>query len=336
MTKNILLSIICPAYNAERTIGKLIDSIVSQKYNNYELIVLNDGSKDNTYNIISEYAKKYDNVIAIDKHNTGVGDTRNEGLKIAKGKYIAFADADDYYSDDFFEKIIPEIQKEDFELLVFNAKVMNYDEYMHDLIPKKYKQGSFIEKDGVKKYLHGEFCHKIGNGPWNKVYVNKIIKDNKLGYEQNKKRGQDLLFNILYVSKVISYKYIDEKLYYYGLNMNTVTTTAYRKIEIEENIKYYNPLKKICISSNINDAEQYIGLFFLRRFPGVVLNETNNENYLNGKENIRNYLDNEDLENIFKKIKIKKLDLKLFICYIFYELKCYNIVYNVLWHKRHK
>ena len=106
MKNSVLLSIICPAYNAEKTIGKLIESIVSQKYKNYEFIILNDGSKDKTFEVIEGYAKKYKNIVAIDKPNTGVGDTRNEGLKIAKGKYITFADADDWYSDYFFEKII--------------------------------------------------------------------------------------------------------------------------------------------------------------------------------------------------------------------------------------
>lgn len=109
MENDILLSIICPAYNAEKTIGKLIESIIQQDFKNYEFIILNDGSKDKTFEVIKKYAKKYKNIVAVDKPNTGVGDTRNEGLKIAKGKYITFADADDWYSEDFFEKIIPEI-----------------------------------------------------------------------------------------------------------------------------------------------------------------------------------------------------------------------------------
>lgn len=336
MKKEILLSIICPAYNAEETVGKLIESIVNQEYKNYELIVLNDGSSDKTYDVIEQYSKKYKNVIAVNKENTGVGDTRNVGLGLAKGKYITFADADDCYSNDFFKKIVPELEKGNFEMLVFNAKVMNYDEYMNDLIPDKYFVGSFEEKDGVIKYLKGEFCNRIGNAPWNKIYINDIIKKNDLKYEKDKKRGQDLLFNILYVSKIKKYKYINEKLYYYALNMNTLTTSVYRKISIEENLKFYKPIKKICVENKINDYEQYIGLFFLRRFPGIILNETNNESYKIGKENIKNYLIDEKLENIFKKIKFKYFDFKLFICYALYKTKCYNIVYYVLWHFRHK
>lgn len=336
MQEKILLSIIVPAYNAEKTIGRLIDSIVSQKYDNYELIILNDGSKDNTYKVISEYAKKYENVIAIDKINTGVSDTRNEGLKIAKGKYIVFADADDYYSNVFFQEIIPEIKKENFELLVFNANVMNYEEIMYDLIPKKYKSGIFIEKYGLQKYLQGEFCHKIGNVPWNKVYINEIIKKNKIVFNTEKKYGEDLLFNLIYTSKITKYNYFNKNLYNYCLNMNTTTTTVYREREINENIKFYKPIRDICINNKMLNYEQFIGLFFLRRFPGIVLNETNNDNYLIGKQNIKNYLKNKQLKDSLKKIKLKKMDLKLLVCYVFYKFKCYNIIYSVMWQKKHK
>ncbi len=336
MKNKVLLSIICPAYNAEKTIGKLIESIVSQNYKNYEFIILNDGSKDKTFEVIEEYAKKYKNIVAIDKPNTGVGDTRNEGLKIAKGKYITFADADDWYSDDFFEKIIPEIEKEDFELLVFNAKVMNFDEYMYDLIPKKYKEGSFITCDGVKKYLQGEFCHKIGNVPWNKIYLKDVITKNNLKYDEDKKSGEDLIFNVSYVTKIKKYKYVDEKLYYYALNMNTLTTTDYRKNSIPENLKFYDLIKKICIDSDINDYEQFLSLFFLRRFPGIILNETNNDSYIDGKNNIDDYLKSTVISNVLKDIKIKNFDVKLLIAYVFYKFKLYKICYKLLWNKKHK
>lgn len=336
MKKNVLLSIICPAYNAEESIPRLIESLVSQPFDDYELILINDGSKDNTWNIIEQYSKKFKNIIAINKNNTGVGDTRNEGLKIAKGKYITFADSDDWYEKNFFEKIIPEIEKEDFELLIFNANVMNYDKNIGPQIKNRFKSEYFHNTNGVIQYLNGNFCHRISNSPWNKIYVSQIIKDNKLKYEFNKKRGQDLIFNILYVSKIKKYKYIKDCLYNYALNMNIKTTKVYRNIEIEENLKFYSPLKKICEENKIKDYKQYLGLFFLRRFPGIVLNETNNENYDNGKQNINMYLEQKNIKSLFSNLKFKHLDFKLTICFLFYKLKCYNIIYNILWKRRHK
>ena len=336
MKNSVLLSIICPAYNAEKTIGKLIESIVSQKYKNYEFIILNDGSKDKTFEVIEGYAKKYKNIVAIDKPNTGVGDTRNEGLKIAKGKYITFADADDWYSDDFFEKIIPEIKKEDFDLLVFNAKVMNFDEYMYDLIPKKYKEGSFVTCDGVKKYLQGEFCHKIVNVPWNKIYLKDVITKNNLKYDEDKKSGEDLIFNVSYVAKIKKYKYIDEKLYYYVAKFNNDGQLNYDYKLNSEVFKYYDLLENECIKNKINDYPKFLGLFFLRKFWGIIINEINCDNVKKGLENINNYLEQPEIKKVLREVEFKNFDIKLFFSFVLYKFKLYKINYYFLWFHKHK
>lgn len=331
-----LLSIIVPAYNAEDSIGKLIESVISQNYDDYELIVVNDGSKDKTKEVIESYLDKSDKLIFIDKENTGVGDTRNRGIERAQGKYITFADSDDYYCDNFFEKIIPEIKKENFELLVFNANVINYGECVGKEIPDKYKEGYFECRNGVIKYLNGKFCYQIANVPWNKIYIGDIIKNNNLKYNPNKKRGQDLLFNILYVSMISKYKYVNEKLYNYNLNYDGVKNKTYFEKSINNLLEYYEPVKEICIDSNIRNYERYLGLFFLRRFPGVVLNETNNPDKIKGKANIQSFLDNENIKYILKKVKIRNMDFKLFICFILYKFKLYKLMYNILWNKKNK
>ena len=314
---------------------KLINSIVSQDYDDYEIIIVNDGSTDETLNIINEYSKKYDNISVVNKPNTGRGDTRNKGLEIARGKYIAFSDSDDYYSRDFFSKIIPEIKKEDFELMIYNAYVMNYGKITKNEISKKYKSGYFNETDGVKKYLQGEYCYRISNVPWNKIYVKSIIDKYNIKFDVNKVWGQDLLFNMVYVSKITKYKYIDEKLYYYQYNRNIYKTKTYIEKNIEENLKYYDLLMKICNDNGIDNYVQYIGIFFLRRFPGIVVNETNNSNYDDGKNNIESYLSNDGIANTLLKVKLKYLDMKLLICYLFLKLKLYKLFYFVFWKKKY-
>lgn len=336
MNKEILLSIICPIYNGEKVVGKLIESLESQSYKDYELILVNDGSEDNTLKVLNDYAKKYKNIVVVDKKHGGLSDTRNVGIEHAKGKYITIGDCDDWYSEDFFEKIIPAIQEEPFDLLVFNAKVMDHEKFMYNLISSKFKNGKFTEENGVLRYLQGKFRHQIGNVTWNKIYVKDIITKNNLKYQVNKVKGQDLLFNILYVSKIKHYKYVDEKLYYYALNMNTITTKEYRTIQPEENLKYYEPIKKICLDNNIKNWEHYLGLFYLRKFPGILLNETNNESYKTGKENIQKHLKTKEIENVLKKVKLKNMDAKLLASYALYKFKLYKPVYFIAWHIRNK
>ena len=333
--KKPLLSIIVPAYNAEKSIGRLIKSLVSQEYKDYELIIVNDGSTDNTKNIVEKYAKEYSLIKFIDKENTGVGDTRNQGLKIAKGKYIAFADSDDYYMPNYFDVIIPEIKKGDFELLVFNANVSNFNKITNSEISSKYKTGDFINENGVIEYLNGNFSYRIANVPWNKIYVAKIIKDNKMKYEVNKKRGQDYVFNVLYVSKIKKYRYIDEKLYVYILDYDPIKSDLYFDNYINHILEYYKPLKKTCIDNKI-DWKRYMSLFFLKKFPAVILNEIKCPNRKQGIKTIKKYLKNKDIHNILKYLKLKDFNFKMFVSYIIYKLRLYKIVYYVLWKYRNR
>ena len=89
------ISIIVPIYNCEKYLKRCLESIINQTYNNLEIILLNDGSSDNSLKIIKEYKKKDNRIIVIDKKNTGVSDTRNIGIQKASGKYICFCDSDD-------------------------------------------------------------------------------------------------------------------------------------------------------------------------------------------------------------------------------------------------
>ena len=324
-----LLSIIVPAYNAEKTIGKLIETIILQKYDDYELIIVNDGSTDATKKIVESYLNKSDKIVFINKENTGPGDTRNKGIEIAKGKYITFADSDDYYCNNFFDKIVPEIKKENFELLVFNANVFNYGKNIGSEISHKYKSEYFEEDNGVIKYLNGDFSYRIANCPWNKIYVGSIIRNNNIKYV-NKKRGQDLVFNILYVSKIKKYRYINIALYNYNLDCN-VFDKNYSNKEINGILEYYEPLRNICVNNNIINYKSYLGLFFLRRIPGIVVNEANNPNRKNGSDNLKFFLSKLEINDTLKQVKINQLGFKLFISYILYKLKLYKIMYNIMW-----
>jgi len=111
-TKNPLVSVVMPAYNAENYIAEAIESILNQTYKNFEFIIVNDGSTDNTLNIIKRYAKKDKRIIIIDhKERKGISETRNNGLRAAKGKYIATHDSDDMSMPDRFQEQVNYLNK---------------------------------------------------------------------------------------------------------------------------------------------------------------------------------------------------------------------------------
>ena len=112
------ISVIIPAYNSSKSINKCIDSIITQTYNNLEIIVLNDGSKDNTLDIIKNYEKTDKRIKIIDKENTGVANTRNKGINVSSGEYLMFIDSDDYIDKDYIENMYKEMIENNSDIVV--------------------------------------------------------------------------------------------------------------------------------------------------------------------------------------------------------------------------
>ena len=113
-----LVSIITPIYNTEKYLSKCLNSIISQTYKNWEVILVNDGSTDNTYELCKKYLSLDNRIYIINKENTGVSDSRNKALDIAKGKYVIFLDSDDYWCDDsILEKMVGLAEKYNLDIV---------------------------------------------------------------------------------------------------------------------------------------------------------------------------------------------------------------------------
>lgn len=336
-----LLSIIIPTFRCENTLEKLITSLENQKFKNYEIIIINDIIPNEehtvlTSNLIKKLEKKYKNIVRYDMpHTYYQGEARNIGIEMAKGEFITFADSDDSYEPDFFETVIPYLKKNDFELLVFNANKMNYDKHIGYIIDKESKE-YFVENNGFKQLLHGDFAHRIGVVPWNKIYLKKYIMANNIRFEEKKKSSEDFLFNLEYITPITKYRFVNKALYNYQLNMDVLKSKDYREYVHDEYIRFNNSVKRIAKKYNIEEYNRYLGLFILRRFLSIVLNETNNKDKNKAKNNIYMYIGEKTSKEALKKIHILDLDFKLFICYIIYKMRLYKIVFNILWKKRNK
>ena len=114
------VSIIVPVYNVERHLNKCLDSLVNQTLKNIEIIIVNDGSLDNSQLIINEYSNKYKNIRTFIKKNGGLSDARNYGLKKAKGEYVLFVDSDDYIALDSCERLYNTAKQDDVDVLIGN------------------------------------------------------------------------------------------------------------------------------------------------------------------------------------------------------------------------
>lgn len=207
------VSIIIPAYNCENTIERCLNSLISQKYKNIEMIVVNDGSTDDTRKKIESYND--DRIKLFNQENKGVSAARNLGLKKATGKFVAFCDADDFYSKYFLIELIPLFDEE---------TVMVACDWTSKKKEKRIKNKTkiFTLKDGIKelfadKYLFVYMCNKI----FRRKYLKNISFNEKI-----KNFGEDLLFSLAYLKQFdkgqIVYSY--NKLYHYIHNKGSLSS----------------------------------------------------------------------------------------------------------------
>ena len=125
--ENSLISVIVPVYNAEKYLDKCVNSIINQKYTNLEIILVDDGSKDNSLDLCKKYAEKDNRIKVIHKENGGLSSARNVGLAVARGEYIMFCDPDDLYLPNSCKVMLNEIIKTHADYVIGNYKNLDED-----------------------------------------------------------------------------------------------------------------------------------------------------------------------------------------------------------------
>ena len=188
-----LVSIIVPIYKTERFLRKCVDSILSQTYNNLEIILVDDGSPDNCGQICDEYAKLDARIQVIHKQNAGLSEARNTGIDSAMGKYILFVDSDDYIENQTVEKLIGGASGQRLSVIGYKLLFPNNEE----LSTPEQAYGIF---ETIQSYLlsfHKLFATKF-NFAWGKLYNLAIIKENGLRFEKGLSLVEDVIFNLQY------------------------------------------------------------------------------------------------------------------------------------------
>ena len=204
-----MISIIIPVYNVEKYLAKCIDSILSQTFTDWELILIDDGSVDQSGKICDEYACKDNRIKVTHKKNEGVSKARNTGITLAKGEYICFIDSDDWIDVNYLQNF--KIQEQQCDFYFSGALYDTYDKvYSYKKYVKKYcKNRNEIRDQFFKQDL-------LSNGyPWGKLYKTQIIKDNKLRFNENLTINEDHIFvfqyfsyiNTLYITNTAGYHY---------------------------------------------------------------------------------------------------------------------------------
>ena len=241
------VSIIVPAYNAEKTIARCVESVLNQTYRNLELIVLNDGSNDATGAILDEYAAKDSRMRVVHKANSGVSDTRNQGLDLASGDYLQFLDADDWAAPDatrLFVRAMEDNPACDMVIADF-----------YRVIDDRMEQKGNIEEERL--YTREEYADLMRKAPadfyygvlWNKFFRRSIIEEFGMRMDVKISWSEDFIFNMEYILHVNQIFALKVPVYYYvktagslsSLSGNGITETIKMKLEI---LEYYRSFYK--------------------------------------------------------------------------------------------
>lgn len=218
MDKQNKISIIVPVYNSEKYISKCLDSLVNQTYSNIEIIVINDGSIDNSDKIIKKYNDK--RIKYYNKKNEGIGKTRNYGIDKATGEYVMFIDSDDYIEKNCCEKMIEFALKENSDLVVSDFyKDINGN--IETIKLDKFETSSLSENK--------DLLLSINLGPCNKIY-NKKILDRYNIYFNEELKYEDVPFVIKYIKYARKISKINIPLSYYCIHSNSETTVRDERV----------------------------------------------------------------------------------------------------------
>ena len=209
---NPTVSIIVPIYNAEKNLARCIESVLKQDYENFELILMNDGSKDGSGELCDEYAKKDDRIRVIHKENSGVSDTRNHAIGLAKGEYLQFIDSDDWITPDATGLMVRMAQESNCEMVIAD---------FYRVIGERLAHKGDIREDGL--LTREEFALYMMEDPadfyygvlWNKLYRRDIIEEFKLCMDENISWCEDFIFNMEYIRHVKNVYALHVPIYYY-------------------------------------------------------------------------------------------------------------------------
>lgn len=252
------VSVIVPVYNTEKYIRKCVDSIINQTYSNLEIILVNDGSTDNSLSIINEY--KDSRITIINNSNNGVSYSRNTGIEASTGDYILFVDSDDYLDVQCVKRCVNAISNTDVDYVVFGSK--HYKPFSDTMI-KEIKYNEKIIDCNIDK----GFALDIELSPWNKLYRSDFINNNHLLFPLDN-YFEDYIFTMDVVKNSNKIAYISDSLYCYtvereGNLSNNQLQKAEDIIEASKRIaesykkeglfdRFYEELKAVAIL-NIND-----------------------------------------------------------------------------------
>ena len=305
-----MFSIIVPIYKSERYLKRCVDSILQQANDNFELILVNDGSPDKCRQICDEYAVLDERVIVIHKENAGVSSARNVGINAANGRYLVFVDSDDFISSDMlniYEKAIHNNQSVDY--LLSGTTMRTYDnEILEETINYEFRPGIYNTKT-LLEALNIDYPLICISSPWSKVFKKEILDKKNIRFDEKMTLGEDGYFNICYLEHCQKIVTLDDICYYY-IRQNTESLySIYHKHSLEIHEKVYDKMREVMFKNNCNeDCKINFEQMYYNMLVNCIIKDFQNSDKTNKFSRMDTILKVSANKHIVKNIKLFKFE----------------------------
>lgn len=316
-----LISIIIPVYNGEKYIDRCLKRIEEQSYESYEVLIIDDGSKDNTKNICSNYVKNNNKFHYFYKDNSGVSDSRNFGFGKAKGKWITFIDADDYISKNYLLELANNIKK-DTDLVCSNYYISkeNGTSECPIKVEKELDKDIFIDMVLNDEYVakNNNYIYKAPRNVWSKLYKKDILIKNNILFKKNIKLFEDGIFQLEYLKYTNKVSITNKPIYYYYINEGSATHKFQKERikEDKEKIKFLNEYLK---GEHLETFNLFKFETLCDYFITTLFHKENSQKFIEKYLTLKSIIKNNEYEissiNIYKYLSLsKKFMMFLYKC----------------------
>lgn len=325
LMSEVVLSIILPVYNCEKYFEQCMESLIKQDLESYEIIIIDDGSTDNTPNICDNYKKQYEFIKVIHKCNEGQGIARNVGIEAAKGKYVAFVDSDDYSSENTYGKAVSVLESNNAQLCVCNWTLTNKNIKSHSF--SEVENVTIVEKKNalIELSTPSDF---FSSAVWNKIYIKNVIIENNIRFKSEREYiSEDYLFNFEYiravdkivVSDIILYHYrVSEASFCHRYQNNYFDRLVKMKEYLDDQIEKEDETIKI-------KSAAYKKMFsFIKT---CIIQEVSFKEYNSAKNQIKAICKSPHTQNMLKNVDRQNLDRANKILFILIKFKLSRFIY---------
>ena len=315
------VSIIVPVYNVEKYLDKCLNSLVNQTLKDIEIIIVNDGSTDNSKQIIEQYATKYNNLIkVVEEKNQGLGAARNNGLKFATSDYIIFVDSDDYVETNMVEELYNKILEEQADFVICGNNVVTEDyKVISKTFPNKYEKYDFNTQ-----MIFGNLC------AWNKIIKKTLLEDDSLAFRSNVwYEDIDVSFKLFLKAKKMCI--LPKNLYNYLFRQGSIMNSK----SLQKNLDLIAAFDEIIKYSKQNGYyDKYykeieflaIDHLYISCAVRIITNKTSNKNEIKKLLNVIFEYMNKNFNNYSKNKYLKLLSKNRKLIFYLIKFKLYYII----------